>query len=241
MQDAHPLPGGSGWTVAFENFGTLSTEFVVDATGRASTFARQMGVTRARLDRLVALVAFVESAPQSEVDLLIEARPGGWWYTAPLPGARAVSAFLTDADLVPSGRSAQQAFWARELRETTHVIRRLRVGASLTVSVVPAGTERLATVSGNGWVAVGDSAASFDPLSSLGIAHALESGRLAGLAVDAALKGERRPLAAYARLEQRRADEYDILRRGFYATEQRWVETTFWARRAGYRGRSAPL
>ncbi len=234
LQRTLPQPGGSGWIAELEPFGTLTAAFVVDATGRASAFARRQGVARLRLDRMVALVAFVEGRSQAVADLVIESGPGGWWYTAPLPSDRTVVAFLSDADLIPSGQDAQRTFWMHELRGTAHVAPRLRLDASVTVSTTLACTERLATVSGEGWVAVGDSAASFDPLSSLGLAHAIETGRLASLAVDAALAGESRLLAAYVRLVQRRADDYDVLRRGFYTMERRWAAEPFWARRIGY-------
>src|SRR5436190_5494193 len=45
---------------------------------------------------------------------------------------------------------------------------------------------------GEGWVAVGDAAQSYDPLSSQGLRYALESGIRAAFAVDAALDGDHR-------------------------------------------------
>ena len=187
---------------------------------------------RSRVDRLVALLGLVDATARGPEDLTVEARPGGWWYTAPVPGGHAIAAFLTDADLVPRGRDAQQEFWTQELRTTEHVGPRLPHGVSVPVRAVPAGTEHPSAVYGANWVAIGDASASFDPLSSLGLAHALETGRLAALAIDAALTGERRPLAAYARFVRRRADEHDIVRRAYYAMERRWAAAPFWARRS---------
>jgi flavin-dependent dehydrogenase len=230
LRRAVSRPNG-GWLVDLGASGEVTAAFIVDATGRASAFARRQGVARKRIDRLIALVGFVGVAGRRDLDLVVEARPGGWWYTAPLPGGRAVAALLTDADLVPRGCDAQRAFWLRELRQTEHVGQRLPGDALAAVRAVPAATERLTSVCGESWVAIGDSSASFDPLSSLGLAHALESGRLAALAVDAALAGERRPLEGYARFVQRRAEEHDIVRRAYYAMERRWAAAPFWARR----------
>ncbi|WP_431258497.1 hypothetical protein ACQ86G_29035 [Roseateles chitinivorans] len=70
-----------------------------------------------------------------------------------------------------------------------------------------------------------------NPVSSCGLTHALESGRLGALAIDAALEGEQRLLEADQRTVEWRADEYDIARRGFYAVESRWPEARFWTRR----------
>jgi flavin-dependent dehydrogenase len=231
LQHAVSPPTG-GWVVDLGRSGKVTAAFVVDATGRAAAFARRQGVVRSRVDRLVALLGLVNATARSPEDLIVEARPGGWWYTAPLPGGHAVAAFLTDADLVPRGREAQQEFWTQELRTTEHIGPRLPDGASVPVRAVPAGTERPNAIYGANWVAIGDASASFDPLSSLGLTHALESGRLAALAIDAALTGEQRPLAAYARFVRRRADEHDIVRRAYYAMERRWPAAPFWARRS---------
>ena len=225
-----------GWVVDLGGSAEVTAAFVVDATGRASVFARRQGVVRSRIDRLVALLGLVDATAPTAHDLTVEARPGGWWYMAPLPGGPAIAAFLTDADLVPRGREAQQEFWTQELRRTEHVGPWLPHGASVPVRAVPAGTERPNSVDGANWVAIGDASGSFDPLSSLGLTHALETGRLAALAVDAALAGERRLLAAYARFVRRRADEHDIVRRAYYAMERRWAAAPFWARRCCQQG-----
>jgi flavin-dependent dehydrogenase len=231
LRHAASRPKG-GWSISLGRSQEIAAAFVIDATGRASAFARRQGVMRSRVDRLVALLGRVDLTSRTAEDFTMEARPGGWWYMAPLPGGHAIAGYLTDADLVPPGREAQQDFWTNELRRTEHVGGRLPCGISVPVRAVPASTERSNAVYGESWIAVGDAAGSFDPLSSLGLTHAMETGRLAALAVDAAVAGERRLLAAYARFVRRRADEHDIVRRAYYAMERRWPTAPFWARRS---------
>lgn len=228
----------SGWEIELQISGHLAARFVVDASGRSSAFARQIGVDRKRRDRLVAMMASIgpaELAHAGYVALLVEACENGWWYLSPMPDGRAIASFMTDADLLPSGRAAQQAFWWAQLRQTIHIqiMLSLDQGVLPKVKSAPAGMERLTAVHGKGWLAVGDAAVAFDPLSSLGLVHALETGRLGGLAADAALDGEFQPVAAYERVVKLRADECDIARRGFYDIEQRWPESLFWVRRSG--------
>lgn len=220
---------GRGWIVELDSLGEMSSAFVIDATGRASSFARSRGVRRRRHDRLVALVASLDVV--SDFEFLIEAAPSGWWYAAALPAGRAVAAFLTDADLIPAGRRAQRDFWIERLDDSVHIRSRISIHPDLQIRTVAAQTERIDSPVGPCWVAVGDAAVSFDPLSSLGLTHALETGRLAGLAVDAALAGEERPLEAYARHVRRRAENSEILRSAYYGMEARWPESPFWARR----------
>ena len=70
---------------------------------------------------------------------------------------------------------------------------------------------------------------SFDPLSSQGIFSALDGGMTAGLAVAAALDGQRERIASYAaRLEEIR--RIYVMRLGsIYRSERRWRSELFWS------------
>src|SRR5439155_1164042 len=103
----------------------------------------------------------------------------GWWYTALLPDGRLATAFMTDADLLRAGGGGRHLEWARRLAATTHT--RARITASRyrpdePPVVAAAGSALLDRAAGPGWAAAGDAAASYDPLSSHGIATALAAG-----------------------------------------------------------------
>jgi flavin-dependent dehydrogenase len=77
-----------GWIVATRTtngIGTLTSRWVIDATGRIAWLAKRAGAARHRLDRLVALVRFAPDVLMSEPRTLIEACRDGWWYAAALP------------------------------------------------------------------------------------------------------------------------------------------------------------
>lgn len=223
------LRANDGWRVEVGGGGTVRARFLVDATGRSSVVARQLGRAPRRRDRLVALTRLVDLDDHAEQDLLVESRSVGWWYLSPLPARGAVAALLTRPELLPRGQASRSAFWDRELRDTVHIKPRIRLSAAAAIQTAPAAAEHLPEPYGKDWIAVGDAAAAFDPLSSMGLAHALETGRLAAFAVDAALAGEHRLLAAYGRAVQRRVDEHDRRRHSYYALEQRWPTAPFWA------------
>ena len=84
---------------------------------------------------------------------------------------------------------------------------------------------------GPGWLAVGDSALSFDPLSSQGLLTALYTGLRAGQAADRLLDGDDGPLEEYARRLEAIHDAYRRHRAAYYAAERRWADRTFWLRR----------
>lgn len=226
---AHELSDGRGWKVELAGLGEVTCSFVVDATGRASSFARSRGVRRRRRDRLVAVTTTAQIA--SDFEFTIEAAVGGWWYAAALPAGRVVVTYLTDADLIPAGVESRSIFFNDKLDETVHISSRISIQPDARIQVVTAQTESLDAPAGGGWVAVGDAAASFDPLSSLGLTNALETGRLAGLAIDAALAGQEQPIEAYGRYVRQRAQVSDILRSAYYGMETRWPRSPFWDRR----------
>ena len=132
---------------------------------------------------------------------MIEATPDGWWYSALVPSGDRVVAFLTDADLVDSSHRRSDGFRER-LRVARH-LHALLAGHGYAIVGRPrggdAGSSRLDRFAGEGWVAAGDAAIAFDPLSSQGLLCALDTGTSAGRAIDRALAGDPAPLVAFSR------------------------------------------
>jgi flavin-dependent dehydrogenase len=229
-----------GWDVRLESpdgAEDLRCGWLVDATGRSAAVARRAGAARVRGDALVAFAArFRAPSPAGDEDgrTMVEAAPDAWWYTARLPSAERMVAYFTDADLADRAALLAPEGFAAALRASEHV-RAAVQGRGYALHGRPwgadAGSARLDRVVGDGWVAVGDAALSFDPLSSQGMLNALYTGLRAGQALDAALAGDEKPLDAYAR----RLDEvYRAYRRHHavhYADERRWTERPFWSRR----------
>ena len=163
---------------------------------------------------------------------LVEACADGWWYSAWLPDARLMAVYMTDADLLPRARATWPAFWQAQLRQTIHTRERLRGGAApAALRVAAANSARLDCVSGSNWLAVGDAALSFDPLSSQGLLQALASGLRAGEAIHRCLAGEAAALNEYANQTEKLADNYARLRAAYYGRERRWPQSVFWQRR----------
>lgn len=226
--------GPSGWTLLLDDGRTLSAACVIDATGRRATIARREGARRVRDDTLVALYRWgTATGDGATLDerTLVEARPEGWWYTAPLPNDARVLSFQTDVDLARALRRGDVGI-GRALAATAHVGRALHgLVFDERFHVAEAGGARLDAFVGRGWVAVGDAALSFDPLAAQGIFNALYTGMKAGEAVDAALRGDPAGLSAYTRrLEEIRA-AYLERRASVYDLEARWSEEPFWIRR----------
>ena len=88
-------------------------------------------------------------------------------------------------------------------------------------------------VATDGWVAAGDAAAAFDPISALGIGFSLRSGmEAARVAVAAAEGDDDDAAAAYTASVTRIYEDYRARYHGIYLQERRWPDAPFWARRA---------
>jgi flavin-dependent dehydrogenase len=218
----------------------IRSRFLVDATGRAAALARRQGAKRLDADRLVGLAGVLGARPDAsdrfagsgDCATLVEACADGWWYSALLPGRRLIAVYMTDADLLRPHRGSWSALWQMQLQRTMHTQRRLRDFDLQTVPrVVAAMSTRLDCASGRGWLAVGDAAMAFDPLSSQGLREALASGLRAGKALDGALAGEAAVIGEYGRRTKDVFREYSRQRAVYYGREQRWPQSVFWQRR----------
>jgi flavin-dependent dehydrogenase len=225
---------GDAWRIELERQGRplqVEARFVVDASGRNSSFARQAGATRIAGDKLVCGWIFgTEGGGASE----LHAEADGWWYTSPLPGGRRLLAFYTDADL-PAASSAHSAegLIARACRVPD--VRRLleaqgfRAGADH--GFCAANGAALGPAYGDGWLAVGDAALAFDPLSSQGLFNALYTGLAGAAAAHGHLQGEQDALHGYRAELGRIREAYLAHLDTWYGQENRWPDSPFWRRR----------
>jgi flavin-dependent dehydrogenase len=220
---------GDRWRLDSQDGGTLEADFVVDATGRAAHLARRLGAKRVRFDRLVGASALLRSTtPDVDTYTLIEAVHNGWWYSALLADGRLAVAFMTDGDLL------DRHAWPSLLAQTEATRARVEDhGYKLDedLRVRPAETSRLDTIAGAGWLALGDAAAAYDPLSSYGIGSAMGSGFYGGHAIADLLAGHSEARVAYLDVMQNAYGACLDLQAKHYAMEERWPEAPFWARR----------
>ena len=167
---------------------------------------------------------------------LVESAPDGWWYTVCSPGCSRLVAYLTDST-DPSARIARTAAgFAALLAGTRFIHARLdRHHYELCAGphIVAADSSRLERVGGDGWIAAGDAAASFDPLSSQGIMMAFECGLAAARVVLSHAANAVDAIAGYAARIDNLYDQYLSRRHQIYGQERRWSNSIFWRRRHG--------
>jgi flavin-dependent dehydrogenase len=215
----------------------ITAGWILDATGQAAWLGRRLGVPRRVTDRLVALVAFATHAAPAEQFTALEAVPDGWWYAAPLPAGKWVAGYFTDSDLFPHGSAELRRFWCERWRRTRLISGLFPdVDACGPIRIVSAASRRLDRVAGRGWLAIGDAAQSYDPLSGQGITKALESGMAAAAAIGATRGGDPTALDRFAAGAERESRLYQAQHAKHYAREGRWPDAMFWRRRRAARG-----
>lgn len=212
----------------------IKARWVVDATGPLARFAQSLGIKKRVDDQLFGLAAFsrIQSGQMSK-QVLVESRPNGWWYAARLPDERLLQMFVTDAAQVRLLQAEGEVAWQALLQESK-LIGPAVAGLKTTkpeFHTFPIYSSLLEQVYGQNWLAVGDAAASYDPIASQGLYKALSDGLLAGQAVAAALQGDFNKLEIYAVGVKERYTRYFTQRCTLYAQEQRWMNTSFWQNR----------
>lgn len=154
---------------------------MVEATGRSSGVVASC--ERYEPDRLVCMLAYPE-APSDLRDqrLHLEAVDEGWWYSALLPDRKLVVALVVDRATV-SGMSATTRttwFWAAYRR--TRLLSSWAIFSEDEPAAVrgfPSNSSLRQSLHGPGWLAVGDAAATYDPLLGRGLPLALVKGAAA--------------------------------------------------------------
>jgi flavin-dependent dehydrogenase len=219
------------WRLTLSGGAILSAGFMVDATG-AAALARRSGAAFVEADCLVGIARFFDCT-NSDPRTTVEAFEDGWWYTAGLPDGRRVIACMTDADLARAMRLHQTEEWTRRLDAMPNIggIARRRHPCGPLV-VRSAASRRLEPAAGADWLAVGDSASRFDPLSSQGIVKALRSGTFGSYAIgDLLTRGDNSALERYRRYVSEEFESCAETRTKYYREERRWPLSEFWRRR----------
>lgn len=214
---------------------TIKARFVIDASGRAAQFAGRLGVRRESDDQLVAVSVsyrLPDHHPMRDTYAAIEARPEGWWYSSLQPDGRLTVACFTDADLALALQLKETSAWCAHAARAPHTFARLSPGlAEHPPRLRLADSVMLERVTGDDWLAAGDAASTFDPLSSQGILKALRHGQLAAYAAIDHLAGDSQSLPKYTALLRREYDEFLAAKREHYTRETRWPDAPFWQRR----------
>lgn len=212
----------------------VSARFVVDASGHRTGFARNMGASRLFLDQLLSVTTFFDLCGADFTRLtMLEAVEYGWWYAAKLPDRRLAVAVASDPQIIRQLALRMPPDFLGSLARTRHIADAVAgsrlINGSLSICAAP--SFALNRSAGERWLAVGDAASAYDPISSQGIHKALSDGIAAAEAIAAWFGGSTTALGDYQAAVAARFRHYRTQRDFFYGQEQRWPNSAFWTRR----------
>lgn len=230
----------------------LRTRYLVDCSGRRAVLSKMLGVPIiGNEDRLFAYAQwFTSDVADDDCFTRIEAVANGWWYTNRVPTNsikenKRLVVFYSDRDLPEGKKAGSSEGFSVLLREAIQIAPLLKERAYQPSGVIrgaPANSQRLQEFCGDAWMAVGDAAQAYDPLSSQGIDKALRTGSHAGHLIHYALKEEDHNslgvdnhfIEQYGQHQQQLWDAYLAQRDFYYSLQSRWSDQAFWRRRQNY-------
>ncbi len=207
---------------------TVKARHYIDATGRKAVLLRSLGIVHKFNDKQAVIWArFETTAGHLGKSTWLEAAPNGWWYAAEVPGNSAIVALGTDPRLAKAGGVYQIPGWAVALSGTQLIAPKLQSAKLVPGSfgITSSHSYIAERIAGENWLAVGDAASAFDPLSSAGIHKALLTGQLAARAL---VNENSQQYADRVRAEYQ---VYLGKRRDLYRSETRWPDRDFWTAR----------
>jgi flavin-dependent dehydrogenase len=225
--------------------------YLVDCSGRRAVVARTLGVRIVHDDdRLFAYARwFSRVGDDDDRYTRIEAAPHGWWYSNRLPSTegnetKRLVVLHTDKDLPAARMAACRQGFDQLLDDSTHIAPLLKARGYHpcgTIRGAPANSQRLLDFCGDAWMAVGDAAQAYDPLSSQGIDKALRTASHAGHMIHYALTDCPQGTAGldsrnayfhqYDEQQRRLWQAYLSQRDFYYGIQPRWSDQPFWQRR----------
>ncbi len=168
----------------------LFARHLVLATGRAAGqfFDRERPVEASGPSEAsrIALMTFLHAPACSPARALyVEAVENGWWYALPAVSGSYFIALCIERDALKRRRMPLKAYFMQELSASRLLGPLFRDGIldDRALTGRTAGAAACASMTGDGWLAVGDAAYAPDPLSGMGLELAIESGEWAASAL----------------------------------------------------------
>jgi flavin-dependent dehydrogenase len=184
-------PSGRWAIVARNDHGDIfriESDFVVDATGRASTLGGRRKLTG---PRTIALYAYWKNSAIAGPETRVEAGPAEWYWGAPLPNGLLNATVFVDAGRLREERIGAQSITDHYYRlvASSEFLRACLAGTRVgPVRVCDATCSSVEEPMSDGVLKAGESAFTIDPLSSQGVQTAMGSALHTGAIIQTMLE-----------------------------------------------------
>ncbi|GAA0873626.1 NAD(P)/FAD-dependent oxidoreductase [Wandonia haliotis] len=219
----------------------IRAKFLIDASGRTNVLRKKLNLNRVKKDQQICISVTVKKTDDRMVSTILP-EASGWWYCSPLPDKdRILVSFYTDADLLDKAATKDTAFILQKLQSNTLLQSQLEIKGIIDprfLGTRAAGTNRLENIGRKNWIAIGDAAMCFDPLSSQGMYNAMVMAAQTAkqiCSIDFICDPEREKVTRFYTSFYESSENiwlhylkhYNL----FYAMEKRWENEPYWERR----------
>ena len=218
----------------------IKADYLVDASGVSRFLLRQKNIPLEHNDKLCARIAIFETNTEHrDHRTLTEADHDGWWYSSCAPSGVRIVMFFSDSDLPGFKACGTREAFLERLEQTCYIKQKVASEctnyqeiSSMSLYNEPARSTVSSLVQGDKWIAIGDAAMSFDPLSSQGLWVGFETARRAVNTITTHLANSHCASdLEYQGWVTNTYNDYLQEKQKYYAMEQRFKGEEFWQRR----------
>jgi flavin-dependent dehydrogenase len=220
-----------GVVVELQNDQVVRGRCIVDATGRNRSLLKLLGITSEEHDQLTAYSCHLPRSEHSKIKhgVFVESFEHGWGIVSRLSDEVQVMSLFSRPRVGIQRELKDYSCWPGILFETVYLRDFLTAGSDIRVVGGDAGSSRAAQLAGKHWLAVGDAAIAFDPLSSQGITNAVYTAHRAVEAIALHLSDpDEKHFREYAESLSSIFSTYLATRYDLYQRERRWPGAVFW-------------
>lgn len=204
----------------------IEGNYIVDATGRNRVVLHALQIPIKQYDELLAFSCHLPKKKHKHMihEVLTESFAGGWGIVSGLDKETQVMTLYTTKNTGLHTRLTNYSNWKTILADTKYLRKYLVKEAPSTIHGGKANSSAPQQISGESWIAIGDAAMAFDPLSSHGITNAIYTAYRA----SEAFINPSYSLQDYHQDMQAILATYLDTKNTLYLREQRWPEAVFW-------------
>jgi flavin-dependent dehydrogenase len=209
----------------------INAKMIIDATGRNRAILKKLNIPIQLHDNLICFSCHLPRVkhPKLTYDIFVESFEDGWGIVSALDEETNILSVFTNKENLIQLRLKDYKGWQSVLSKTIVLKDFLAKQAEVKIVGSDANCSIANCLSGENWMAVGDAALSFDPLSSYGIANAIYTVKEALSVIESyILTGDRKGFAAYSKTLFSAFDSYYMVKNELYRAESRWMESSFW-------------
>lgn len=213
---------------------TIKANYLVDASGRSANVCRKVGGSSHKYDALIGVGLFLQLDEKTKkFEQTLESVELGWWYSACLPNNKMVITFFSDADIISKHKLNQLEAWEKLLQETKQIKYLLNNAKALSnkLWIRNAHTQISDVKNIENFIAIGDAAVSFDPISSMGIGFSISSACFAAKYIANKIEKGFSKTEVYQEDILKNYKQYHDIKTRYYREEKRWPTSSFWQRR----------